>query len=90
MNDICPHGNIHGVMHKICYQCRWEKALDDIKALTQQLESARKDAERYRWLRDSGSYRPSYYGWVTDVVGNRKFSKEELDAAIDKAMKEKK
>ena len=60
------------------------------ESLTQQLESGRKDAERYRWMRDSGRYRPSYYGWDTDVVGNRKFSKEELDAAVDKAMKESK
>lgn len=61
---------------------------DDDSAET--LESMRKDAERYRWLRDSSqSIHPFYLSvpiWFTGV----KFAKEGVDSSIDDAMAKEK
>lgn len=64
----------------------------ELAAAQERAEQNAKDAERYRWLRDSAS--PSHqipfvtsgadYGWGPEIVNG-----EPLDAAIDAAMKEK-
>lgn len=80
---------VHGVDSKGQSE---ELTLSDLRALLAELESAQKDAERYRWLRgpDSGP-------WAVlppeDVDDNRLDCEDwvpgELDEAIDKAMKGK-
>ncbi len=52
----------------------------ELEALKVQLAEAKKDAERYRWLRDNGS--PDNGGcWVMNATIHN------LDAAIDQAMR---
>ena len=64
-------------------------AKDKIVQLERELAEAKKDAERYRWLRDN-TCKSSLYehcgieGYGTEVM----ISGEVLDAAIDAAMKE--
>ena len=59
-----------------------------IVALIAENEALRKDAERYRWLRDSSESIHQFYLstpiWFTGV----KFSKENVDSTIDAAMRE--
>ena len=58
-----------------------KKAREKIESLTQQLESARKDAERYRFLCTERR------GWIKPPLDPfSKNDKERLDKAIDKAM----
>lgn len=49
-----------------------------IRSLLAELDAARRDAERYRWLRSS----PLFFGWEHD------FRADEVDREIDAAMKE--
>jgi hypothetical protein len=53
---------------------------------TSQSEQDRLDAERYRWLRDSGKYSPAWsdHGWGL-AGGTHRYSAAELDAAVDAA-----
>ena len=65
---------------------------DEVAELEQQLESVRKDAERYRWLRDVTCDLPDNVPVVAartpdDVVC---LVGHEIDDAIDAAMKEQK
>lgn len=57
-----------------------------MEALVAENEALRKDAERYRWLRDSSESVHQFYLstpiWFTGV----KFSKENVDSTIDAAM----
>lgn len=59
-----------------------------VKALIAENEALRKDAERYRWLRDKSESIHQFYLstpiWFTGV----KFSKENVDSTIDAAMHE--
>jgi hypothetical protein len=52
----------------------------------EEIEALRKDAERYRWLRDKSESIHQFYMstpiWFTGV----KFSKENVDRTIDAAM----
>ncbi|WP_448645359.1 hypothetical protein [Pseudomonas mediterranea] len=56
--------------------------------LHEHVEALRKDAERYRWLRDNSESVHQFYLstpiWFTGV----KFSKENVDSTIDAAMRE--
>ena len=58
------------------------------ESLHEHVEALRKDAERYRWLRDSSESIHQFYLstpiWFTGV----KFSKENVDSTIDAAMRE--
>lgn len=64
---------------------------DHIKQLERQLAEARKDAERYRWLKprwywdDERDMGPGGRYWVAISV---KKGRPQLDAAIDSAIKE--
>ena len=66
-----------------------DEAFNFARQLERELAEARKDAERYRWLRDN-TCKSSLYehcgieGYDTEVM----ISGEVLDAAIDAAMKE--
>jgi len=73
---------------KFCYAV--EQALDGLKGdYVEIIKELRKDAEKYRWLRDN-TCKSSLYehcgieGYDTEVM----ISGEVLDAAIDAAMKE--
>lgn len=69
------------------YACgiRLKKEIDRLQVENQAL---RKDAERYRWLRDKSESIHQFYLsmpiWFTGV----KFSRENVDSTIDAAMKE--
>lgn len=54
----------------------WD-AVECIRALKSRLESLKKDAARYRWLRDSNAYEPEEAGVIGGI---------ELDDLIDAAM----
>ena len=58
------------------------KTLKQVSQLERELAEARKDAERYRWLRENNFQEPTPKGFRTTL--------EEIDAAIDEAMKEMK
>jgi hypothetical protein len=56
-------------------------------ALERELEAVRKDSERYRWLREY--YSPEVQGrYMTDVDRGFYSDGDELDSAIDAAMKD--
>ena len=57
------------------------RALERVDAMKAECEKLRKDAERYRWLRDGNGYYPEE-NYLRGGV--------ELDAAIDAAMQEAK
>lgn len=63
-----------------------EKTLDLVALMQIEIEQLRKDAERYRWLRDDAT------PYEILVVGNymesqiRTFYGEDLDAAVDAAI----
>lgn len=59
--------------------------------LEQQLEEARKDAERYRFIRDKAQWLdgvPQAIIWRNDGHAQEICAEDELDEAIDAAMKE--
>jgi predicted 3-demethylubiquinone-9 3-methyltransferase (glyoxalase superfamily) len=58
------------------------EAADEIERLQRELAEARRDAERYRWLRDKSPAK-----WTIDV-GDLPLFKFDLDAAIDAAMEQ--
>jgi len=60
-------------------------ALDEI---AREAAVIRKDAERYRWLVNSGKYAPAMHGggWGLRIGAGSKSTKVELDEAIDAAM----
>ena len=61
------------------------EAADEIERLRDELDACQKDAERYRWLRHGDNYKHMFsYSGNDDAV---LFRNEELDAAIDAAMK---
>jgi hypothetical protein len=51
-----------------------------------EIEALRKDAERYRWLRDSSEAFHSFYLSTPIWLAGAKFSKENVDTSIDAAM----
>ena len=65
-----------------------DKAADAIQYLLDECETLRKDAERYRWLRDKSESLHSFYLsipiWMTGV----RFRQEDVDRSIDAAMAE--
>jgi hypothetical protein len=65
-----------------------ERRRAEIRAqLARELEAVRKDAERYRWLREY--YSPEVQGrYMTDVDRGFYSDGDELDSAIDAAMKD--
>lgn len=63
-------------------------ALREIEVLEAENEALRKDAERYRWLRDPKNHEQLGVGqWIGDDRFNW-LTATEADAAIDAAMKE--
>ena len=75
---------------KFCYAV--EQALDGMKGdYVEIIKELRKDAERYRWLRDNSYNTPiGVYEWVErdGRLQRAWLADNELDAAIDAAMKE--
>jgi HEPN domain-containing protein len=77
------------IYRKTTIEMQRHELLDLALALERELAEARKDAERYRWLRDN-TCKSSLYehcgieGYDTEVM----ISGEVLEAAIDAAMKE--
>lgn len=70
--------------------------IEDLERLTQENESLRKDAERYRWLRECDMFRSDRNFHITQshyalgqFLRQTNPSMEDLDIAIDKAMKDK-
>ena len=59
-----------------------------LKELVAECEALRKDAERYRWLRDGTELEPFKSAWLikNDIYG---FTSIAMDLAIDAAMGEK-
>lgn len=59
---------------------------DTVRALLDECETLRKDAERYRWLRDKSESLHSFYLiiplWMTGV----RFRQEDVDRSIDDAI----
>jgi hypothetical protein len=53
-----------------------------------ELEGMRKDAERYRWIRDKSESVHSFYLSVPIWFSNIRFRKEDVDSAIDAAIAE--
>ena len=64
----------------------------DLSAARAECERLRKDAERYRWLRNESQSRddevPIVVIWKANGHGQECCAKDELDAAIDAARKE--
>ena len=59
----------------------------DLAAARAELEAARKDAERYRWLRNETG---SLYHYVTCWTGGKEKEAMNIDAGIDAAMRQEK
>ena len=62
--------------------------LAEIERLTRELEEARKDAERYRWLRDRNSHHQFRSAWISSVTAVKDgpcdiFSADEVPALLD-------
>ena len=57
-----------------------------IAELRKQLAAAEKDAERYRWLRDISEPPHNFYLSVPDEFKDEKFTRVQVDAAIDAAI----
>ena len=75
----------HGMLARSCEVCELE---GEIARLTRELEAARKDAERYRWLRDeSGAFTSggNHEWWLLRL--RVELRGPTLDAAIDAARK---
>jgi hypothetical protein len=75
-------------------QCAEAMLSDEVRGLKEQRDSLRADAERYRWLRDSSNTECDVCVYVPanelEEAGLRWPVNDELDAAIDSAMKEQK
>ena len=88
----CKHFHFDGVMHTPCPQCEIDQLRAENERLKAELAEAKKDAERYRWLRHGDNDEPllkfSFEARCNsdDVWLLRN---DELDAAIDAAMKGK-
>ena len=60
----------------------------EVAALLELCRELAADAERYRWLVNSGKYAPAMHGggWGLRIGAGSKSTKVELDEAIDAAM----
>lgn len=61
---------------------------EKVEKLTLELEEARKDAERYRWLRDRNSHHQFRSAWISSVTAVKDgpcdiFSADEVPALLD-------
>jgi hypothetical protein len=68
-----------------------QKSNELVEQLERENEALRKDAERYRWLRDNSHNTPiGVYEWVERDGRQQRawLGSNELDAAIDAAIKE--
>lgn len=90
---------IERVMNVPCYTEEDAKALaaiaDALEAQTREIEGLRKDAERYRWLRNKSTvlHNTAWLGGATAVQRDVNFLRRDdalaaLDAAIDAARKQ--
>ena len=61
------------------------KHATELKSLRNQLAECQKDAERYRWLRDSATWYADFF--TGEMSLETKFKEDTLDAAIDAAIK---
>ncbi len=59
---------------------------DVVLALIAEIEALRKEAERYRWLRDKSESGHSFYLSVPLWLSGIRFRKEDVDTGIDTAM----
>lgn len=57
-----------------------------VLALIAEIQALRKDAERYRWLRDKSESGHSFYLSVPLWLSGIRFRKEDVDTGIDTAM----
>lgn len=66
----------------------FDRLADALIEISGRLRAAERDAERYRWLRDSGCFSPSAFGngWSLNC-GYTRAQPESLDDAVDTAMK---
>lgn len=65
-----------------------DAALRSLEAITEQIAAVRADAERYRWLRTVRRCHPVFVIRADDARGDTMLFYDQLDAAIDAAMKE--
>jgi hypothetical protein len=63
-----------------------ERRRENCEQLKAEVEALRKDAERYRWLRDSSEAFHSFYLSTPIWLAGAKFSKENVDGSIDSAI----
>lgn len=83
---VCEHGSLA----RVCLICELQRENADVRA---RLEAAERDAGRYRWLREPQEHAcVEFEDENEDGYTNAFYSKirNELDAAIDAAMQEKK
>ena len=66
-------------------QNQWVKDTQKIVALEAEVKMLRKDAERYRWLRDKSVPWNNFYLSVPIEFKDETYSKAEVDASIDAA-----
>lgn len=59
---------------------------DVVLALIEEIQALRKEAERYRWLRDKSESGHSFYLSVPLWLSGIRFRKEDVDTGIDTAM----
>lgn len=57
-----------------------------VLALLSEIQALRKEADRYRWLRDKSESGHSFYLSVPLWLSGIRFRKEDVDAGIDTAM----
>jgi hypothetical protein len=63
-----------------------DAALSALQAHEAEVKELKRDAERYRYLRDSGNYSPGRFSAPWGLAMRGKYTTEELDAAVDEAL----
>jgi len=102
MAKLCEHGYFLEVAPRSCPKCRTDldliqrEEISTLKAtisrLRAELEECKRDAERYRWLRgDAPDHSGRWTQWEVRrwkaPMWTQDLRRDELDAAIDAAMK---
>jgi hypothetical protein len=86
--DLCEHGGDQLAEAWNSAELAYDDAAnpDVVLALLAEVESLRKDAARYQWLRDKSESVHSFYLSVPIWFSSVRFRKEDVDSSIDTAI----